>query len=269
MSLKIRVNQENEFVLFNIDNIRNLDGSILRLRTNNFSEVKDAFSDINLIEIFSDNNKIAEFTSYDTYSFITYLGSTFVQSENAFYDCIEIQLRQSSLAEKVDRIEKAININVDVNNMTVEEYRQYILEQISKDCSQDIYSGTVIEVNGVQQNFSFKTEDQINLLQLYLMTKMYPNITAVPYHSDGHSCMFYTSEQIQTIYMTLILRLIMITTYVNQLNLYANTLETKEALSQLSYGMELPEQYASVVSSIVSETMLALEGITEEGNSGE
>jgi len=31
----------------------------------------------------------------------------------------------------------------------------------------------------------------------------------------------------------------------------------------------LPEQYASVVSSIVSETMLALEGITEEGNSGE
>lgn len=269
MNFKVCVNQEHEFMLFDIDNINNLDGSVLKLRTSNFSEVKDVFSNINLLEIFGDNNKIAEFTDYDTYSSITYLGSMFYQNEQAFYDCIEVGLKQSSLDEKVRRIERAININIDINNMSVKEYREFILEQVSKDCSQDIYNGTVIEVNGVQQNFSFKAEDQINLLQLYLMTKMYPTITAVPYHSDGHSCMFYTSEQIQTIYMTLILRLIMITTYVNQLNLYANTLETKEALSQLSYGMELPEQYASVVSSIVSETMLALEGITEEGNFGE
>ena len=264
MAFKVCVNKENEFILFNLDSIQGLDGSTLKLRTGDFSEVKDAFSEIETIELFRDDDKIGEYTLYDTYSSITYLGSMYVQNEGIFDDCIEVQLKQASLVDKVRRIERAMNITVDIDNMSVEEYRDYILKQISNACTQDIYLGTEIEVNGVSQNFSFKAEDQINLLQLYLMTKMYPTITAVPYHSDGNTCMFYTAEQIQLIYITLITRLISITTYVNQLNIYAGTLNTKEQLSQLNYGMELPEQYASVVDAIVAETVSALEGITNE-----
>lgn len=270
MILKVCVNREYEFRLFTLQGVQYQDEISLKLLTGNFTEVKNAFSNIDIIEIYKDDNKIIEYTLYDSYASIVYSGEVYLKNENISYDCIEVILKRTSLAEQVRRIEETISNNIDIESMNVDEYRQYILEQISNDCRQDIYNGTSIEINGVEQNFSFKAEDQINLLQLYLMTKMYSTITAVPYHSDGHTCMFYTSEQIQKIYMTLITRLITITTYVNQLNLYAETLSTKDALSQLEYGMELPEQYASVVSMIVNETVSALGGIvSEEGNSNE
>lgn len=267
---KVCVNMDNEYILCNFEDVCSSELPVLRLQTSDFTEVKNVFSNIDLIEIYQGNNKIAEYNIYDTYSYIAYIGQIFFQDDNMFHDCIEVQLKKASLEEQVNRIEKAIKLNVDTDNMSVDEYRDFIFKQISDDCTQDIYLGTEIEINGTQQNFSFKSEDQINLLQLYLLTKMYPSITAVPYHADGNTCMFYTASQIQTIYMTLIIRLMTITTYYNQLNLYAKTLTTKEELSQLRYGMELPEQYASVVSTIVNETVSALEGIaSEEGNSNE
>lgn len=248
----------------------------LKLQTDDLVGIKNAFSEINKIEIFQANVLIAEYTLYDTYSSISYLGQVYVEHENIFADCLEVQLRRSSLVDQVKRIEDAINENIDIDAMTVNEYRQFMLKQVNDGCKQDIYGGTVVEINGEPQRFSFKSEDQINLLQLYLMSRMYDTITVLPYHSDGQTCMFYTSEQIKTIYITMIIRLISITTYTNQLHMYANTLTTKEELSNLRYGMELPEPYARVVADIVNETIAALGDIEvttsteqEEGNENE
>ena len=270
MIFKVRVNNEAVFNLCEWNNSSYAENPVLKIQTDDFNAVKNTFTNINLVELFQDSIKICEYTAYDTYASITYLGMVFVSYSKRYEPCIAVQLKKTYLADQVRRLEEAISNNVDVNSMSVDEYRDFVLEQVSKDCTQDIYNGTTIMINGTEQNFSFKSEDQINLLQLYLMTKMYPTITAVPYHADGNTCMFYTAEQIQTIYMTLIIRLITITTYVNQLNLYAKTMMTKNDLSQIKYGMELPEEYSSVVSRIVSEMVAALNGITEEeGGSNE
>lgn len=261
MIFNIRVNNDTTFNLCEWNNIIYVDSPIFKLQTDDFTKVKNAFANIELIEVFQDNIKINEYTIYDTYSSISYVGEILVSGRNIIAPCIEVQLKKADLATQVQRLEEAIIGNIDIDSMSVDEYRNFILNKISEDCTQDIYNGTIIEINGVEQNFSFKSEDQINLLQLYLMTKMYPTITAVPYHADGNTCMFYTAEQIQTIYITLITRLITITTYANQLNLYANTLETKEELSELEYGVELPDTYAQVVSSIVEQTLTAFNEI--------
>lgn len=264
MIFKVRVNNETVFNLCDWNNSSYTENPVLKIQTDDFTAVKDAFTNIDLVEVFQDGTKLCEYTVYDTYASITYMGMVSVTYSSQHFPCIAVQLKKAYLADQVRRLEKAISNNIDINAMTVDEYRDFILEQVSEDCTQDIYKGTTVNINGTNQNFSFKSEDQINLLQLYLMTKMYPTITAVPYHADGNTCMFYTAEQIQTIYLTLIIRLITITTYVNQLNLYAKTMSTKEELSQVVYGMELPEEYDSVVSSIVSETVSALNGIAEE-----
>lgn len=242
---------------------------VLKLQTSDLATVKEVFSNITKIEIFQANVPICEYTLYDTYSSIVYHGQVYVAHENVFADCLEIRLSRSSLVDQVQRIEETLNNNVDTEAMTVSEYRTFVLQNISKDCEEDIYLGTSIDIDGTMQSFSFKAEDQINLLQLYLMTQMYPAITAVPYHSNGQTCMFYTAQQIKTIYMTMIVRLISITTYANQLNLYAQTLTTKEELSTLRYGMELPMQYARVVSDIVSETISVLNDVTATEESEE
>ena len=278
MIIQVRINNNDNLMwkLCEWNSAMFADIPTLKLQTDDLVGIKNAFSEINKIEIFQANVLIAEYTLYDTYSSISYLGQVYVEHENIFADCLEVQLRRSSLVDQVKRIEDAINENIDIDAMTVSEYRQFMLKQVNDGCKQDIYGGTVVEINGEPQHFSFKSEDQINLLQLYLMSRMYDTITVLPYHSDGQTCMFYTSEQIKTIYITMIIRLISITTYTNQLHMYANTLTTKEELSNLRYGMELPEPYARVVADIVNETIAALGDIEvatsteqEEGNENE
>lgn len=274
MIIKARINGNDNLIyrLCEWNAIAFNDNPVLKLQTSDLSTVKEVFSDITKIEIFQANVPVGEYTLYDTYSSIIYHGQVYVSHENVFADCLEVSLRRSSLAAQVQRIEEALNENVDVDSMTIEEYRNFMLKNISKACEADVYLGSSIEIDGIPQSFSFKAEDQINLLQLYLMTQMYPSITAVPYHSNGQTCMFYTAEQIKTIYMTLIIRLISITTYANQLNLYAQTLTTKEELSTLRYGMELPESYARVVADIMAETISVLNDVTvveEEENNEE
>lgn len=273
MIIKVRINEDDNLTwkLCSWSSALFSENPTLKLQTDDLVGVKNAFSEINIIEIFQADVLVGEYTLYDTYSSISYLGEVFVSHENIFADCLEVQLRRTSLVDQVKRIENAINGNVNVNTMTIDEYRQFMLKHVNDDCKQDIYKGTSIEIDGVQQHFSFKNEDQINLLQLYLMSKMYSSITVLPYHSDGQTCMFYTAEQIKTIYTTLIIRLITITTYVNQLHMYANTLNTKDELSHLKYGIELPEEYSTVVANIVEETIVAIGNIeseehTEEGN---
>lgn len=278
MIIQVRINNNDNLMwkLCEWNSAMFADIPTLKLQTDDLVGIKNAFSEINKIEIFQANVLIAEYTLYDTYSSISYLGQVYVEHENIFADCLEVQLRRSSLVDQVKRIEDAINENIDIDAMTVSEYRQFMLKQVNDGCKQDIYGGAMVEINGEPQHFSFKSEDQINLLQLYLMSRMYDTITVLPYHSDGQTCMFYTSEQIKTIYITMIIRLISITTYTNQLHMYANTLTTKEELSNLRYGMELPESYARVVADIVNETIAALGDIEvatsteqEEGNENE
>lgn len=239
MIIQVRINSNDNLIykLCEWNSAAFASSPILRLQTSDLTGVKNAFSEIEKIEIFQANTLIAEYTLYDTYSSISYLGQIYVQHENVFADCLEIQLNRSSLVDQVKRIEEAISDNVDIDSMTIEEYRNFMIKRINNDCKLDIYNGTSVELNGDVQHFSFKAEDQVNLLQLFLMSQIYPTLTVLPYHSDSQTCKFYTTEEIKTIYMTMIIRLISITTYTNQLHMYANTLQTKEELSTLHYGM--------------------------------
>ena len=268
MIIKARINGENGQVYklceWNSASFNN--SPVLKLQTDDLVGVKSVFTNISKIEIFQANTLVGEYTLYDTFSSIVYLGKVYVQHENVFADCLEVQLQRSSLADQVKRIEEAISDNIDIDAMSIEEYRNFVLQQVSKDCTADIENGMLIEIDETNQNFSFKAEDQINLLQLYLMTKMFPEVTSLPYHSNGHTCMFYTAEQIQTIYISLIIRLLTLTTYANQLNLYIKTMTTKEELANVRYGMELPESYARVVSDIVSQMVSILGNLTTENN---
>ena len=271
MIIQARINGENGqiYKLCEWNSASFNDSPTLKLQTDDLVGVKTAFNNISKIEIFQANTLICEYTLYDTFSSIAYLGKVYVQHENVFADCLEVKLQKSSLADQVKRIEEAISDNIDIDAMTVDEYRDFILRQVSNDCTADIENGASIEIDDVSQSFSFKAEDQINLLQLYLMTKMFPEVTALPYHSNGHTCMFYSAEQIQTIYISLIIRLLTLTTYANQLNLYIKTMSTKDELANVRYGMDLPESYARVVSDIVSQMISVLGNLTKPGTDEE
>ena len=69
----------------------------------------------------------------------------------------------------------------------------------------------------------------------------------IPYHMSSNPCALYSPYDICTIFLTLQIRLVDKTTYCNMLNCYVRTLQTKEELGSVNYGIVLPDEYLTKV----------------------
>lgn len=125
------------------------------------------------------------------------------------------------------------------------------LKEISQQCREIIYNGLEITLSNEQKEyFSFKEEDQINLMALYNKALIDTNNENLfPYHNNGNLCKFYTAKDIIIIGETLMNYKTYHTTYCNSLNVWINSLEQneQETLENIYYGIEIPEQYQSEV----------------------
>lgn len=251
---KVRIDEDlnKEFYLteWNLNNFNS--NYTLNLQTSNLELVKNSFAEFNKIEILLNNDVIALFVTFNKCSNIAYTSNIYSRVLNSFTECTAVTLDRTSLIDDMIAIKKAIEIqtNIDINSMSVEDYKRYILNKIAKTCEEKIYEG--MEING--ELFTYKIEDQQNIKTLFDTIMMIPQITALPYHSSGNLCRFYTRDEIITIYMTLMMRLIKITTYCNSLNMVIREMNTIEELDTVEYGMELPQDKKEVYDDIVAKT---------------
>lgn len=222
----------------------------LKLQTSDLVGVKRDFKKINKIEILNKGVLVAEYDIYDSYSAISYQENYFVSLENKFTDCLSVTLQKLDLVSQVQQLQDRLETPKPVEEMTLEENRQYVLTKVAEQCERDIYAGA--EING--ELFTFKAEDQQNLKSLFDTAVMAPSIPAFPYHSSGHICRFYTRLEIITIYLTLMIRLIHITTYCNMLNMMIREMNTKEELNTVTYGMTLSPDKLADYEEIVTQT---------------
>lgn len=154
--------------------------------------------------------------------------------------------------------------------MSVDEYRDYILSQISESAQEDIYAGDVIILSdGTSGKFTYKMEDQANLTSsIAIIDKLMAvqedsSLIQLPYHSSGQSCQFYSPIDIITIYFTLFMRSVKIQTYTNAINVLIKQAATKEEITKFTYGMELPEEAQENVNNIVATSMAVMQKLME------
>lgn len=268
MIIKVRINKDKMYKLCDWSSLNFNANPVLKLQTDDLKDVKEAFTKISFIEVFQAGEVVMETTLYDTYSNISFSGKVYVPHENIFADCLEVTLQKSSLAEQVQKIQEKLDNVVDIESMTVDEYKEYVLKNISEKCQEDIYAGDYVDIDGENQYFSYDLYDQINLKTLSDLVTMYPVITQVPYHaSNGGVCEMYSAADIRKVYITLMLRSLRILTYTNQLSCWVRTLNSKEELQDVTYGMDLVEPYATNMGEIVSATtytLLSAIGETDE-----
>lgn len=100
----------------------------LLLQTDDLQKVKRVFSNITKIEIYVSGNLVASYTQYDTYGAISYDGQMFVQHENIFTDCMRVSLIRTSLVDEVNRLSELVKPTIDIDSMTVDEYRNYLMK---------------------------------------------------------------------------------------------------------------------------------------------
>lgn len=266
---KIRIDKNDSKMLniFEFDPITFSNNQIINVQSDDLVTVKNMFSEFNLIEIYRDQNLIAEYTVYDSYSEITYNGRRFSAVDNGYYDCLSIKLTKIDIISQVQRLDEKINPVIDENSMTDEELKEYRISIISKAGEADIFSGDQVTFeDGITKTYTFGIEDQNNLQTYLSLIAQIPDKSkiAIPYHAVGEMCQNYTAKQIVQVYFTLQVKLLRVYTYVNMLRLHINSLTSREEIMEVQYGMELPQQYQEQMAMIMSESIATIMEIKKQ-----
>lgn len=236
----------------------------LKLITSDFDSVKTDFTTITKVEIKQEEEIVASYTMFDSYSNISYIGKEYVASKNEFVDIIEVVLNKTDLIEQVNRLDATINPVIDVESMSVIDYKNYVLSNVSADCQADIFKGDNVEISSGTKLFTFTLEDQNNLTNAMSVITQSPDIETFPFHASGEECTMFPVSDIVTIYLTLQMRLTKLTTYCNMLNMYIRSLNDKDELAKITYGMDLPEEYQTKMDAIVEQSNTIVAGLAEK-----
>ena len=135
---------------------------------------------------------------------------------------------------------------VELNS--IEFLRESKINEMSRACRLTIEDGFDLAIRGEIRHFSLTTQDQLNLMSLSALAQTQ---SLIPYHADGEEQTFYTSDEINTIMQTATELKIYNTTYFNALKDYINALDSIEAVTAVTYGIEIPDEYKSDVLKIL------------------
>lgn len=235
--------------------------SNLKIQSSDLSYVKDIFENIEKLEVFYGESKVAEYTEYDGYSSIQYLGKVFCESEQRFVECLQITLTKTSLIEQVNRIERKIDNAIDFDAMTMEEYKQYLLDDISAKGEAEIFAGTGVTLSdGTSKVFTYNLKDQLNLTVAAITSDKLDDLSLLmPYHEHEKPCTLYSARDILIIYMTLRMMAVEVQTRVNMLKNYIRTVNDKETLMTITYSTPLPTEYKAQYDAIMTASMEIME----------
>lgn len=269
MITRLRINKDDNKTLllanfypagFNVD-------SRLRIQGDSIATIKSMFSDLEFIEIYKDNDLVAEYSVFDGYSNIAYIQDVFVEGENKFVDCLEVTLTKTNLAEQVKRIQDIVEPVIDESTMTTQQLRQHRLQQISDAGENDIYSGDYVTLSdGTSKRFTYSTHDQANLesyLALILASDNRENLF-IPYHGADEVCRQYGYVDIVSIYFTLSMKKLRVYTYVNMLRAWLEYLADIEDIRAIHYGSELPAMYQEQMNEILTRSLETLMELREK-----
>lgn len=239
---------------------------VLHLQTDDLLLVKQTFEHVTKIQIYVSQNPVAAYTKYDTYGSISYSGKVYVEHENIFADCMSVSLVRSSLVDQVEKINEKVNPVIDIESMTMEEYKEYLLKQIGVACREQIYGGTQVQLpsSGAIEKYTYNDDDQRNLTNAMAILIIAPELPSVPYHPSGGFCRMIPSLDLLTIYSTLQLQLTYLTTRCNFMRMWIKGINTKEELLTINWNTELPEEYQQQVNEIYQQSLVIIQTIKEK-----
>lgn len=127
---------------------------------------------------------------------------------------------------------------------SLEFVREAKLKEMNTACRLTIEAGFDLVLRGETHHFSLTTQDQLNLMNLSIMTR---TEELIPYHADGEECIFYSADEINQIISTANTFKNYQLAYHNALKAYINELDTIEAIAAIEYGTPIPDEYKSDV----------------------
>lgn len=153
-----------------------------------------------------------------------------------------------SIPIEADNIIEA-NDNVIVNEeeiITLEYLKTQKIKEMSHICNQTITNGFDITLSdGKEHHFSLTTQDQLNLITLSAMVTA--GETTIPYHADGELCKNFSINDMENVIHTATVFKTYHTTYYNSLKEFIESIQDRNEVSNIYYGITIPNEYQSEI----------------------
>ena len=131
---------------------------------------------------------------------------------------------------------------------TLEEVKLEKVTEMNNVQQQLIENGVNVTLtDGTVEHFTLTDKDQASLMGL--QAKAMSGETLLPWHNSDQAehCKYYSVEDMLTITDTALKYVTYHVTYFRDLRIYINSLETKEEVELIQYGVIIPPQYQSEV----------------------
>lgn len=219
---------------------------------------------LNIIEVTFNSNEYPSFNDLKEFKLLRNNGEILFDSKG--YDTLYKTIGNGYLLSNDGSIyvEPSDQGNSPEYEPTLDELKASKKQEIGVTCNSIIQAGIDVTFSDAHIEHFSLVENELQHDQLNLFGKqvqLSSGATQLEYHQDGQPCKYYTAEEMQLIVTTAMSFVSYHTTYCNSMNMWIKSVETKEELEKIYYGVDIPEEYQSEVLKTYLEKM--------KGDSGE
>lgn len=163
--------------------------------TDDLKAVKSAFTNFKTLDIYRDDVQIATYTCFNNYKEISLQQGLYNNSNGEWEDALIVSLTRANIVEQVQRLDEKVNQVVDINTLTLDEYKNYLQEK-NKTALAEFLASQSVEFNSKPYGVSEEDQNEmaLNFMQYQALTTAGQQVT-LEWHSKKSACETFTAEE--------------------------------------------------------------------------
>ena len=163
--------------------------------TDDLKTVKSAFTNFKTLDIYRDDVQIATYTCFNNYKEISLQQGLYNNSNGEWEDALIVSLTRANIVEQVQRLDEKVNQVVDINTLSLDEYKNYLQEK-NKTALAEFLASQSVEFNGKPYGVSEEDQNEmaLNFMQYQALTTAGQQVT-LEWHSKKSACETFTAEE--------------------------------------------------------------------------
>lgn len=163
--------------------------------TDDLKTIKSAFTNFKTLDIYRDDVQIATYTCFNNYKEISLQQGLYNNSNGEWEDALIVSLTRANIVEQVQRLDEKVNQVVDINTLTLDEYKNYLQEK-NKTALAEFLASQSVEFNGKPYGVSEEDQNEmaLNFMQYQALTTAGQQVT-LEWHSKKSACETFTAEE--------------------------------------------------------------------------
>ena len=163
--------------------------------TDDLKTVKSAFTNFKTLDIYRDDVQIATYTCFNNYKEISLQQGSYNNTNGEWEDALIVSLTRANIVEQVQRLDEKVNQIVDINALTIDEYKNYLQEK-NKTALAEFLASQSVEFNGKLYGVSEEDQNEmaLNFMQYQALTTAGQQVT-LEWHSKKSACETFTAEE--------------------------------------------------------------------------